>query len=107
MKRRWFGLSPTGWHNVVVGLLRDRQYEAAMDRLDQMHIDGIEVQPWLYDIFLFQLCELGEHDEAFRVLQSRSKHSGHIMAGFMWYHLLDEFSSVYHVSHIPRGQIHH
>ncbi|KAG4430687.1 hypothetical protein IFR05_013839 [Cadophora sp. M221] len=56
MKERWLGLSPEGWHSLVVGLIRDRQYEIAMDKLDEMHSDGITVQPWLYDIFMFQLC---------------------------------------------------
>ncbi len=55
MKERWFGLSPEGWHNLVTGLLRDRQYEVAMDKLEQMRSDQIQIQPWLYDIFTYQL----------------------------------------------------
>ncbi|CAG8951991.1 hypothetical protein HYFRA_00000726 [Hymenoscyphus fraxineus] len=68
MRERWFGLSPDGWHNLVAGLLRDRQYEMAMDKLDQMHSDEIPVQAWLYDIFLYKLCHAGELDEALQLL---------------------------------------
>jgi hypothetical protein len=97
MKERWFGLSPEGWHSLVVGLLRDRQLEVAMDKLEQMHSDEIRVQPWLYDIFMYQLCESGELDEAFSLLQHRYEHSrSEIMPG-IWYYLLDQFSSAFHV----------
>jgi hypothetical protein len=97
MKERWFGLSPDGWHNLVTGLLRDRQFEAAMDKLEQMQADEIHVQPWLYDIFLYQLCEIGELDEAFRMLQYRFEHRRTEISPSMWYYLLDNFSSNFHV----------
>ena len=98
MKERWLGLSPDGWHSLVTGLLRDRQFEAAMDKLEQMHLDEIQVQPWLYDIFLHQLCEIGELDEAFRILQYRFEHRRTEISPSMWYFLLDRFSSNFHVS---------
>jgi hypothetical protein len=99
MKERWFGLSPEGWHFLVVGLIRDRQYEVAMDKLEQMHTDEITVQPWLYDIFMFQLCEAEELDEAFKLLQYRyhAQRSGILPS--MWYYLLDKFSDAFHVCH--------
>jgi hypothetical protein len=97
MKERWFGLSPEGWHYLVVGLLRDRQYEVAMDKLEQMQSDEIMVQPWLYDIFMFQLCEAEELDEAFKMLQHRyhTQRSGILPS--VWYYLLDKFSNAFHV----------
>ena len=98
MKERWLGLSPDGWHNLVVGLLRDRQFEAAMDKLEQMQSDEIYVQPWLYDIFLYQLCEVGELDEAFRMLRYRFDHYRTEISPSIWYYLLDNFSSKFHVS---------
>ena len=98
MKERWLGLSPDGWHALVVGLLRDRQFEAAMDKLEQMQSDEIHVQPWLYDIFLYQLCEIGELDEAFRMLRYRFDNRRTEISPSMWYYLLDNFSSNFHVS---------
>lgn len=98
MKERWIGLSPEGWHHLVIGLIRDRQYESAMDKLEQMQSDRIEVQPWLYDIFMYQLCESGELDEALSILRYRFENSKAEVHPMMWYYLLDIFSSGFHVS---------
>ncbi|KAK0102828.1 hypothetical protein ONS95_000974 [Cadophora gregata] len=96
MKERWVGLSPEGWHSFVVGLIRDRQYEVAMDKLDEMHSDRITVQPWLYDIFMFQLCEASELDEAFNLLKYRFENSRNEILPSVWYYLMDAFSSALH-----------
>ncbi|KAH8804710.1 pentatricopeptide repeat protein-like protein [Xylogone sp. PMI_703] len=93
IKQRWFSLSSEGWNHLVVGLLRDKQFEMAMDKLEQMIAENIQVQPWLYDIFLCQLCEADEHDEAFRLLQN---HAMQHVSPSMWYYLLDQFCSVHH-----------
>ncbi|CAG8982300.1 hypothetical protein HYALB_00014027 [Hymenoscyphus albidus] len=94
MKERWFGLSPDGWHNLVAGLLRDRQYEMAMDKLDQMHSDEIPVQAWLYDIFLYKLCHAGELDEALQLLIYRfQKH--HQFGTICWTNLAELFMQVF------------
>ncbi|QSZ35753.1 hypothetical protein DSL72_006875 [Monilinia vaccinii-corymbosi] len=94
MKERWYGLSPDGWHNLVIGLLRDRQYEMAMDKFEQMQADHIEIKPWLYDILFFRLCDLDELDEALRLLKSRYQNPP--LAMHMYYHLLDSFASSFH-----------
>lgn len=96
MKERWYSLSPTGWHNLVIGLLRDRQYEMALDKFEQMQADQIEIKPWLYDIFFFKLCELDELDEALGLLKSRYHEPA--LSMHMYYHLLDSFASSFHVS---------
>jgi hypothetical protein len=100
MKERWFGLSPEGWHSLVVGLVRDRQYEVAMDNLEQMHNDEIPVQPWLYDILMFQLCEVEELDEVFRLLKYRYERTRREILPTVWYYLLDAFTKIFHVSTI-------
>ncbi|KAH8659178.1 hypothetical protein BGZ60DRAFT_382317 [Tricladium varicosporioides] len=96
MKQNWFGLSPDGWHFLIVGLIRDRQYEAAMDKFEQMQTDGIQVQPWLYDIFIFQLCEAGELDEAFKLLTFRFDNHRKQIHPSVWYYCLDKFSQAFH-----------
>lgn len=98
MKERWFGLSPEGWHSLVTGLLRDRQLEVAMDRLEDMQSDQIIVQPWLYDILTYKLCEAGELDEAFKLLYYRFQHDRKDIEPSVWYYLLDVFSRAFHVS---------
>jgi hypothetical protein len=98
MKQRWFGLSPEGWHHLVVGLLRDRQYESAMDKLEQMQTDDIYVQPWLYDIFMYRLCDAGELEEVFRMTKYRFENRRADIEPMMWYHLLEVFSRGFFVS---------
>jgi hypothetical protein len=108
MKERWFGLSPDGWHNLVAGLLRDKQLESAMNRLEQMETDQIEIQPWLHAIFLYRLCEVGELDEAFRLLKQCWLHAESGVDYTMYYHLLDKFSSAFHVNILfPLSSDHH
>ncbi|RDL33779.1 uncharacterized protein BP5553_08147 [Venustampulla echinocandica] len=96
MKERWFGLSPEGWHSLTTGLLRDRQLEVAMDKLEEMQSDQIVIQPWLYDIFTYKLCEAGEVDEAFKLLYYRFQHDRKDIEPSVWYYLLNTFSSSFH-----------
>lgn len=98
MKERWFGLSPEGWHHLVVGLLRDKQFESAMDNLEQMENDQIKVQSWLHAIFLYRLCEVGEFDEAFRILKKWWINNEPEIDSTIYYTLLDSFSRGFHVS---------
>ena len=42
-----------------------------MDKLEQMQSDQLTIQPWLYDMFLYQLCEAGELDEALAIVKYR------------------------------------
>lgn len=97
MKERWFSLSPEGSHDLVIGLLRERQFEAAMDKLEHMRAEKIRIQPWLYDIFMYQLCEVDELDEAFKLLRYRIEEDMQEVTPTMWYYMLDTFSAAYHV----------
>ena len=97
MKERWFNLSPEGWHNLVVGLLRDRQFELAIDKLEQMRSEHFRIQPWLYDILTYQLCEADELDEVFKLLRYRTEEDMQEVIPTMWYYMLDTFSAAYHV----------
>lgn len=97
MKDRWFSLTSDGWHNWIVGLLRDRQYEVALDKLEEMRREGMRVQPWLYDIVIYLFCEAEELDEALKILQFRVDHGELDISPNIWYHVLDACSSKYHV----------
>lgn len=100
MKERWFSLSPEGWHWNVVGLLRDQQFEMAMDKLEEMQADQVTIQPWLYDIFMFQMCEANELDEAWKLLNYRWEHDRQGVLSSVYYFLLDKFARGYHVCSI-------
>lgn len=97
MKSRWYDLTVEGWHNLVVGLLKDRQYEIALEKLEQMHAESIKVAPWLYDIIIYLFCEAEELDEALRILQYRVDSGDLDISANIWYFMLDSCSSNYHV----------
>jgi len=98
MKNRWYTLTTDGWHYLIVGLLRDRQYEIALDKLEQMQQEGIRVHPWLYDIFIYLFCEAEELDEALKILQYRVDQGDLDISANVWYYMLDACSTNYHVS---------
>ncbi|KAJ9636825.1 hypothetical protein H2199_007819 [Coniosporium tulheliwenetii] len=95
MRQRWFTLSSAGHHDVMAGLLREHQYEMALDRLDQMLQEGRPTQAWLLDMAVYLLAEAEEIDEALRIMQQRNA-SGTAISASLWYHLLDKASSVFH-----------
>jgi hypothetical protein len=97
MKERWFALTNEGWHNVVVGLLREHQYEIALDTLEGMQKQHIQVEPWLYDIFIYLFCESDELDEALKIIRYRVDYGDMEISPYIWYYALDAFSINYHV----------
>jgi pentatricopeptide repeat protein len=100
MNERWFTLTSDGGHNMIVGLLRDRQYELALDKLEEMQREGARIQPWLYDVFIYLFCEAEELDEALKLMQYRVDHGDTDVSPNVWYYLLDSCSAKYHVSKI-------
>ncbi|KAI1002923.1 hypothetical protein K3495_g5280 [Podosphaera aphanis] len=95
MKKLWIGLTSDGWHHLVLGLIRDRQYEMAMEKLEQMIRDQVTVKPWLFDIFMYQLCESEEYDEALAMLKYRWHH-GRKIKSELWQFLMDAFGKGLH-----------
>ena len=92
----WFTLTEDGWHDVIVGLIRDRQLELAMDKIEHIERQGIQVRPWLYDILVYNLCELSEFDEALKIMQRRFFSDGAPISQSLWYHFLDSASRSLH-----------
>lgn len=97
MRECWFSLTSDGWHNVMVGLLRDGQFEMAFDKLEQMQSEGVRVKGWLYDIFTYVLCEAEELDEALRLLRHRVDNGDTDISANVWHYMLDACCSQLHV----------
>ena len=96
LRQRWLSLTPSGWHDVVVGLVRDRQFEKALAALEQMREVGVAPQPWLLDIMLYTLCSLEEFDEALRLLEHRLDSGDNSISSMMWSNILDSASRALH-----------
>jgi hypothetical protein len=98
MRSKWYNLSDAGHHDVVVGLLRDQQFELVLERLHQMRNQGLNIQPWLYDVTTYTFAEMGELDEVFRLLKQRLGDGDSNLSAYLWYYLLDVASKALHVS---------
>ncbi|TKA70805.1 hypothetical protein B0A49_06343 [Cryomyces minteri] len=92
----WADLPADAHRNVVVGMLRDRQYEMALDRLDSMQSAGIRVEPWLWDMAIYVLCEADEIDEALALLKKRDALAELSYEPSVWAYVLDTASRAFH-----------
>ncbi|CAJ2501843.1 Uu.00g046960.m01.CDS01 [Anthostomella pinea] len=73
MKNRWYSVTPNDQISIIVGLLRDGQYEVALAQLEEMNKNPSAIPLWLYDVFLYVFGDLGFHDEAFAILKHRQR----------------------------------
>ncbi|KAI9739183.1 MAG: hypothetical protein M1834_007396 [Cirrosporium novae-zelandiae] len=96
MSQRWMQLTPVGWHDLIVGYIRDKQVEMALRRLDEMEHQKIPVQRWLYDLIIYTLCDLDEFGEAMKILQREESVGGNDISPNLWYTLLDASSQALH-----------
>lgn len=98
LHQRWFTLSNDGWHDVVAGLIKDRQIEMALGKLEQMQAEGIRIHPWLHDMMVYILCEAEEFGEAVKIMRQRTFDGEMMISATLWYSLLDTASRALHVS---------
>ncbi|KAL1879819.1 hypothetical protein Daus18300_001657 [Diaporthe australafricana] len=88
MKERWLEISPEGHQHIAIGLLRDEQYELALEKLREMSDSGIQIEGWVCDIFIYVFGKMGFLDEALRIVRHRLD-SGQEIPVNVWYFLLD------------------
>ncbi|KAL9131611.1 MAG: hypothetical protein Q9217_000499 [Psora testacea] len=96
LRARWFSLTKEGYHDLLAGLIRERQLELALQYLEHMQADGIRVYPWLYDLLIYTLCNVNEFDEAVQLMHQRLSLNELMISGTVWYHLLDTASRAMH-----------
>ncbi len=72
VRERWISLSPTAQAYLVVGYLRDREYELAVKTWQDMRERSVQIPPWLYDTLVFTLAEAGELETALEILQTQA-----------------------------------
>lgn len=95
LRDRWLPLSPAGWHNVVAGYIRERQYEMALETFERMELQHIPVQDWLFRLLVYNIIDAGEFDEALRLMRSRVE-AGHNISPNLWFLALDLASAALH-----------
>ena len=96
LRQRWFTLSNDGWHDVLVGLIRDRELEVVVETLEVLHREGIKIHPWLHDLLIYTFCEAEDFDEASRLMRYRVANGELLISPTLWYHFLDTASRALH-----------
>lgn len=95
LRDRWLALSPVGWSNVVTGLIRECQYEMALETLWRMKSQNIHVPEWLLQLLIYNLCECEEFGCVLDLMQDHVKQGGQL-SPTLWYHVLDTASNALH-----------
>lgn len=89
-------MTDEGWHDVVVGLLRDRQIEMAMDKLEHMQQERMNIRSWLHDLIVYTLCDAEEFEEVLKVMRYRFDQGDLNISGTLWSYILDTASKSLH-----------
>ncbi|KAI1814473.1 hypothetical protein GGS20DRAFT_409926 [Poronia punctata] len=71
MKNRWYEITQSAEISIIIGLLRDAQYELALHKLEAMNKEPENVPLWLLDMFLYIYGSLGFHAETLAILKYR------------------------------------
>ncbi|KAF3482701.1 phosphatidylinositol 3,4,5-trisphosphate 3-phosphatase and dual-specificity protein phosphatase [Arthroderma uncinatum] len=95
LRDRWLPLSPPGWHNIVAGLIREGQFEMALETLEHMKLQHVPVQNWLYSLLIYNLTDYGEFDEVLQLMRSKVE-AGQNLSPNIWHHVLDAASAAMH-----------
>ena len=98
MKERWFTLSDRGHNFVVAGLLRDRCFEQALDKIEAMTAEQIPVSPWVSDMAIYLLLDNKDLEEAYQLVLMRQNSKTKNLSLSLWMQLLDCASKLHHVS---------
>ena len=97
MRQGWVELSRDGSHDVVAGLVRDGQLEMALERLERMEQQNMEIDDWLYHLMIYTLLDREELDEALRIVKGRDRSDDQTWSTNLWCRLLDVTSRSMHV----------
>ncbi|KAL1888223.1 hypothetical protein Sste5346_009697 [Sporothrix stenoceras] len=93
MKERWIDLTPDGQHSLALGLLRDGQYERALNMLEEMteatSTGAAPVPSWLLDIYVYVLGQEGFLDDALQIVNHRLLRDDDTVSLNIWSFLLD------------------
>ncbi|KAL2832960.1 hypothetical protein BDW59DRAFT_138972 [Aspergillus cavernicola] len=97
LRDRWLPLSPSGWHFVVAGLIREHQFELALDHIANMERKDVVVKDWLHSLLIYHLCAVKEFDQVLESMRSRLS-QGHEMTQELWMHVFDAATTSLHHS---------
>jgi len=100
MRLRWISITLQGRFDIIAGLLREGQFELALDKY-QGDEEVMKLAPkWLKDLLIYSLCDLGELDQSLRLLKDRISAGEANVSPSIWYYQFDHACSRLHVSKV-------
>jgi hypothetical protein len=96
MERSWVAVSREGEQHVLLGLLRDGQYEIAFEKLEDMVERKVKIDGWVYDIFIFAFAREDFLDDAIKIMHHSLEDPRRDLHLNLWYYLLDTCSRAFH-----------
>ncbi|KAI9167198.1 hypothetical protein HJFPF1_03323 [Paramyrothecium foliicola] len=107
MQTHWFAVETSDQQSILVGLLRDEQYELAYENLINTIEKGVNLEIWVYDVFIMVLGKLGFVDEMLQILYRRKTAQALYQGGAkevdmaypnLLYHALEACSQAFHIT---------
>ncbi|EPE10614.1 pentatricopeptide repeat protein [Ophiostoma piceae UAMH 11346] len=95
MKERWIDVSPDGMISVAIGLLRDGQFERAIEHLDKMTAASTSAggeaapPPWLLDVYVYVFLQEGFLDDALKIIDQRVLRESDLVTPNLWFVMLE------------------
>lgn len=74
---------------VVAAMLRERLFEQAVQKIEDMLAERIVVHDWLLDKAIWLMLDYGEIEEAWNLLAEREEKGRTIISGPLWMQMLD------------------
>jgi len=107
MRERWISISIHGMHDIMAGQIREGLMEQALELFDSDRNMKRAAPKWLKDMFIYHLCDLGELDQALKMVQDRAAIGEVNISPSVWFYFFDHACSELHVSNcglnIPMG----
>lgn len=98
MQEFWFTIDTPAKQSVILGLLRDEQYELAYARLAEMIEQKARIDIWVYDIFIMVFGKLGFVEEMMLLLYRRKNMESEDQAiSSILYYALDVCSQAFYL----------
>ncbi|CAM1511188.1 Fc.00g087010.m01.CDS01 [Cosmosporella sp. VM-42] len=99
MKQYWYEIDTPAEQAILLGMLRDGQYELAFTKFEELLENKVRLDLWVYDIFIVVFGQEGFLDEMLQILQHRKHAKGSDLAfRSLLLHCLDVFSRAYHLN---------
>lgn len=102
MRQSWFPTDTPARQSIIVGMLREEQYELAFSRLMEMVSEGARIETWVYDIFILVFGKMAFVDEMVAILHARNKLDGNLPESLQCF-VLEVCSEAYHREGVVAG----